>query len=85
MVKILVQHAAKVFDALPADTTPPPTNNPKLALLQALPQQFDRTKYIEVARQLDIQESTADKQIARFCNAGLLTRQTHGNYAKRTE
>jgi len=85
MVKILVQHAAKVFDALPADTVPPPTNNPKLALLQALPQQFDRTKYIEIAKQLDIPESTADKQIARFCNAGLLTRQTHGNYAKKTE
>jgi hypothetical protein len=85
MVKILVQHAAKVFDALPADTAPPPTNNPKLALLQALPQQFDRTKYIEVAKQLDIPESTADKQIARFFNAGLLIRQTHGNYAKKTE
>jgi hypothetical protein len=85
MVKILVQHAARVFDALPADTAPQPTTNPKLALLQALPQQFDRTKYIEVAKQLEIPESTADKQIARFCNAGLITRQTQGNYAKKNE
>jgi predicted transcriptional regulator len=54
-------------------------------LLQALPAQFDRTKYMEVATQLQIPESTADKQIARFCNAGLLTRQTQENYAKKTE
>lgn len=85
MVKILVQHAARVFDALPADPAPPTTNNPKLALLQALSQQFDRSKYIEVAKQLEIPESTADKQIARFLAAGLLTRQTHGNYAKKAE
>ena len=85
MVKILVQHAAKVFDALPTDTAPPPTNNPKLALLQALPQQFDRAKYMEIAKQIDIPESTADKQIARFLAAGLLNRLTHGNYAKKTE
>jgi predicted transcriptional regulator len=53
--------------------------------LQALPPQFDRAKYIEVARQLEIPDSTADKQIARFCNAGLITRQTYGNYVKKAE
>jgi hypothetical protein len=84
MVKILVQHAARVFDALPADSAPPTTNNPKLALLQALPQQFDRIKYIEVAAQLQIPESTANKQIARFCNAGLITRQAFGRYEKKS-
>ena len=82
IVKILVQHAATVFNALPADTAPPPTTNPKLALLQALPAQFDRAKYIEIAKQLEIPESTADKQIARFCNAGLLQRQAQGSYKK---
>jgi predicted transcriptional regulator len=51
-----------------------PTNNPKMTLFQALPAQFDRTKYIEVAAQLQIPESTADKQIARFLNAGLLAK-----------
>ena len=53
-----------------------------MALFQALPAQFDRAKYIEVASQLQIPESTADKQIARFLNAGLLIRQTHGSYVK---
>lgn len=45
---------------------------------------LQRTKYIEVATQLQIPESTADKQIARFCNVGLLVRQTHGSYIKKT-
>ena len=54
-----------------------------MALFQALPNQFDRKKYIEVAAQLQIPESTAEKQIARFLNAGLLMRQTHGSYAKK--
>jgi predicted transcriptional regulator len=48
-----------------------------------LPAQFDKAKYIEVATQLQIPESTADKQIARFLNAGLLIKQTHGKLHKR--
>jgi predicted transcriptional regulator len=56
-----------------------------MALFQALPAQFDRAKYLEIAAQLQIPESTANKQIARFCNAGLLVRQAHGNYIKKTD
>ena len=86
ILKVLLQHAAFVFRQLPqATATPPTTNsNPKMALFQALPAQFDRAKYIEIATQLQIPESTANKQIARFCNAGLLIRQTHGSYTKKT-
>jgi hypothetical protein len=84
IVKVLIQHAAFVFRQLPQATTVAP-NNPKMALFQALPDQFDRAKYVEVAAQLQIPESTADKQIARFLNAGLLTKQTHGSYAKKIE
>ena len=82
IVKVLLQHAAFVFRQLPAATSQQ-TNNPKMALFQALPDQFDRTKYIEMAKQLQIPESTADKQIARFLSAGLLVRQTHGSYTKK--
>jgi hypothetical protein len=83
MAKVLLQHAAFVFRHLPQATTAPQTANPKMILFQALPPQFDRPKYIEIATQLQIPESTADKQIARFLTAGLLTRQTHGNYTKK--
>jgi predicted transcriptional regulator len=70
---------------LPAVGVTAQTTNPKIALFQALPAQFDRAKYLEIAAQLQIPESTANKQIARFLNAGLLTRQAHGSYTKRTE
>jgi hypothetical protein len=88
--KVLLQHAAFVFKQLPQPSNSPNSSNSlnslnsphKRGFFQALPAQFDRAKYIEVASHLQIPESTADKQIARFFNAGLLTRQTHGNYAK---
>jgi len=85
ILKVLLQHAAYVFKQLPQSTITQSTQNinPKMALFQALPNQFDRKKYIEVAAQLQIPESTAEKQIARFLNAGLLMRQTHGSYAKK--
>ena len=87
IVKVLFHHAAFVFRQLPqpAAATVAPTGNPKQALFQALPDQFDRATYMEVASRLQIPESTADKQIARFVNAGLLTRQAHGNYRKKTD
>ena len=85
ILKVLLHHAAFVFKQLPHATAQVQINNPKMALFQALPAQFDRTKYIEIAAQLQIPESTANKQIARFCNAGLLIRQTHGNYIKKTD
>jgi hypothetical protein len=84
ILKVLLQHAAFVFKQLPqATVNPTQNNNPKMVLFQALPAQFDRTKYIEIAAQLQIPESTADKQIARFLNAGLLIKQAHGSYAKK--
>ena len=82
IAKVLLQHAAFVFRQLPQSPAAPQPLNPKMTLFQVLPPQFDRTKYIEIAAQLQIPESTADKQIARFLSAGLLTRQAHGNYTK---
>lgn len=84
IVKLLLQHATFIFKQLPrATTATSQTLNPKMTLFQALPTQFDRAKYIEIATQLQIPESTADKQIARFLNAGLLIKQSHGSYAKK--
>jgi len=83
IVKVLLQHAAYIFKQLPQATKTTQSCNPKMALFQALPNQFDRKKYVEVTAQLQIPESTAEKQIARFLNAGLLVRQTHGSYIKK--
>ncbi|MDL2312869.1 DUF3987 domain-containing protein [Bacteroidales bacterium OttesenSCG-928-B11] len=83
ILKILLQHASHVFRHLPKAAATPPTGNPKMLLFQSLPEQFDRAKYIEIAKLLQIPESTADKQIARFVNAGLLTKEGHGCYVKK--
>jgi hypothetical protein len=83
MVKILVQHAATVFNALPAEQETPPTNNPRMALFQALPAQFDKQTYIAVATQLQIPESTANKWLMKFVSSNLVTKQAHGTYSKK--
>ncbi|MEG1567747.1 MAG: hypothetical protein RR347_08695, partial [Anaerovoracaceae bacterium] len=41
-----------------------------------------RAKYVETAKRLQIPESTADKQIARFLTSGLITCQAHGSNIK---
>ncbi len=86
IVKVLLQHAAYVFRQLPQVAQNQTQNsNPRMALFEALPLQFDRPQYLAVASRLHIPESTADKQITRFCNAGLLVRHTHGRYEKKSQ
>ena len=86
MVKVLLQHAVYVFRQLPQVSQNQTSNtNPRMALFEALPQQFDRTQYIEVASQLQIPESTAEKQITRIIDTGLLVRQAHGSYLKNSQ
>ena len=83
MVKILVQHAAKVFNALPAEQQTPLTNNPRMSLFQSLPSQFDKQTYIALATRLQIPESTANKWLTKFVSSNLLTKQAHGSYSKK--
>jgi hypothetical protein len=83
MVKILVQHAAKVFNALPSEQEAPPTNNPRMALFQALPPHFEKQTYIALATQLKIPESTANKWLTKFVTSNLLIKQAHGTYTKK--
>jgi hypothetical protein len=83
MVKILVQHAAKVFSSLPAETQPTQPTNPTMALFQALPQQFEKSRYNEIAAQLQIPESTANKWLTKFVANNLLIKQAHGSYVKK--
>ena len=84
MVKVLVLHAAHVFEQLPKDNTALPQVNHKRQLLDALPNDFDRQTYLSIAGNLKIPAKTAEKQISRFIDAGLLVRQAHGSYSKIT-
>jgi len=49
MVKVLVLHAAHIFELLSKDNTTPQPLNHKRQLLNTLPAEFDRQTYLSVA------------------------------------
>ena len=82
MVKVLVQHAAHVFQQLPSDTAAKGKPNQKQQFLNLLPDEFDRQTYLTVALKLNIPAKTAEKQIARFAKTGLLNHYAQNQYRK---
>jgi len=82
MVKVLVQHAAHVFQQLPTDTAAKVQPNQKQQFLNMLPIEFDRQTYLSVAQKLNIPAKTAEKQIARFAKTGLINHYAHDKYKK---
>jgi hypothetical protein len=84
IAKTLIHHAALIFQQLPTEKTDNTLNiNPQQKLLQSLPQEFDRKKYLEIAKQLNIPDKTAEKQIERYLQTNLIERIGHGIYKKR--
>jgi hypothetical protein len=82
MVKILVQHAARVYQQLPteaAKTLPP---NQKQQFLNELPTEFSRKDYLAAAHKLGIPDKTAEKHIKRFSDSGLVVHFAHDQYRK---
>jgi len=82
MVKVLVQHAAHVFQQLPTDTAAKVHPNQKQQFLSMLPAEFDRQTYLSVADKLKIPAKTAEKQIARFAKTGLINHYAQNQYRK---
>ncbi len=80
MVKVLVKHSAKVFTELPEDVKPSPRKNRKQKFLDALPQEFSRQKYLEVAKQMNIPDKTAEGYITEFGKSGLIHREKQDHY-----
>jgi len=82
IVKVLVQHAAHVFQQLPTDTAGKVQPNQKQQFLNMLPAEFDRQTYLSVADKLKIPAKTAEKQIARFAKTGLINHYAQNQYRK---
>jgi hypothetical protein len=70
MVKILVQHAAQVFQQLPSDAVATAPKNQKQQFLDELPKEFCRKDYLTVAHKLGIPDKTAEKHIKRLQSMG---------------
>ena len=82
LVKILIQHAAKVFDALPTQPETPKQPNQKQLFLESLPPEFSRQDYIAIAKNLNIPDKTAEKHIAKFVQSGLINHFARDKYQK---
>jgi Protein of unknown function (DUF3987)/Primase C terminal 2 (PriCT-2) len=82
IVKVLVQHAAHVFQQLPTDNATKVQPNQKQQFLNMLPAEFDRQTYLAIAEKLKIPAKTAEKQIARFAKTGLINHFAQNQYRK---
>jgi hypothetical protein len=82
LVKILIQHAAKVFSDLPAEQETAKQPNQKQLFLEALPLEFSRQDYLTAAKCLNIPDKTAEKHIAKFTQSSLINHFAHDKYRK---
>ncbi|MBW8334342.1 MAG: DUF3987 domain-containing protein [Prolixibacteraceae bacterium] len=82
MVKILVQHAAQVYQQLPTEAVSKVPVNQKQQFLDELPPEFSRKDYLAAAQKLGIPDKTAEKHIKRFAVNGLINHFAHDKYKK---
>jgi len=80
MITVLVKHSSKVFSELPKEMNPAHRQNRKEKFLYALPLNFNRQKYIEVAKGYSIADKTAEGYITDFIKNGLIHREHHDHY-----
>ena len=82
LVKILIQHASKIHEDLPAETATPKQPNQKQLFLETLPAEFSRQEYLKTAQSLNISDKTAEKHIRKFKESGLINHFAHDKYKK---
>jgi len=82
MVKILLQHAASIYETLPLVADASKQLNQKQQFLEALPPEFSRQEYLAAAKSLNIPDKTAEKHIAKFAQSGLINHWAHDKYRK---
>jgi hypothetical protein len=80
MIKVLVKHSSKVFSELPEEAKPPKRKNRKEKFLEQLPMNFNRQKYLEVAKSLTIPDKTAEGYITEFVKKELIHRESQDQY-----
>ena len=85
MVKVLLQHTAKIYSLLPSSDAGSKDNKMTVIcqrFFSNLPKEFDRKTYQSIAQKLFIKPKTADKHIVRFCERGLIQHLDHDRYGK---
>ena len=85
MISVLVKHSSKVFNDLPIEQKEVKRANRKERFLEALPYQFTRQDYLNIADKNKIPHKTAEGYITKFVDAGLIHREAHNNYTNPTK
>ncbi len=85
MISVLVKHSSKVFNDLPIAQKEVKRANRKERFLEALPYQFSRQDYLNIADKNKIPHKTAEGYITKFVDAGLIHREAHNNYTNPTK
>ena len=80
IISVLVKHSSKVFNDLPIEQQDVKRVNRKERFLDALPYQFTRQDYLNIADKYKIPHKTAEGYITKFVAAGLIHREAHNNY-----
>lgn len=90
MASVILRHNAHIFLSLPKADTAQLTSSvstrttlQQRQFLEALPPDFDRQTYTELATSLGVNPRTADRIIRRWCDTGQLENVSHGKYRKK--
>lgn len=82
IAETLIIHANHIFNQLPESEQVVKKPNKRERFYEALPPQFNRQGYLEVAGQLGIKDKTAQGYITNFVKGGLLHRDEKDSYTK---
>lgn len=86
MASVLIEHTIKVFKTLKFDKSVASFSNETVKnFYAALPEQFDRKTYLEVADNTGVNQRTAEEYVANFVKNQLLVREKHNSYRKMLE
>ena len=85
---VLIKHDARVFHTLANTTAVPKTasaaqrQSVHLKFFEALPDEFDRKAYTELATQMGLNPKSMDRVIRKWCDDGKLENPAYGKYTK---
>ena len=88
IVEVLIQHDAHVFRQLANSTPLPKTavkeqrNQLHNKFFEALPGEFDRKTYCDIAEQLGLNAKSIDRTVKKWCEEGRIENYMHGKYRK---
>lgn len=85
IAEILIINANHIFNQLPESEQVIKKPNKRERFYEALPSQFNRQGYLEVAGQLGIKDKTAQGYMTNFVKGGLLHRDEKDSYIEEVQ